>query len=346
MGQGGKPTSPEACGASKHRGRTLSIKMTQAPLSLRRRESEGTFSYLPTEEPLSCYLPPATKLSTFGLHDSQQALLSQIRLINTKLGREANACIRAVPDPQHVTPSRIPKSEVSPQGFRRVERVESKPAMLYIKSIPVNSASRSKPQSLSPSQRVEAERRELSRRNRMTSSERSLLKASIERKSQAVRERVEQHTSRDLQKLNKLMIFPHLVNEVRVQSLINVKMHREFLSSLRETTFKEKEKVMEHRGKVDTKPEVVILSAEELERIAAEERKQLVSELEGKLVDKIAKAEKNIKKEEEEAIGKITSEEIDVKLSRMMIESKKRHPILQKMKHMPIAEMNKGNKRP
>lgn len=273
-------------------------------------------------------------LLSFGLLDSQRTLLEQVRSLNVRLGRDSEACIRHVPTPTLIQP--VKNLDLGATGFRKVEPVDTKPVLAYLKTIKV--PKRTKPQSLSPSQRQALERREEEERAKPTLSEQLLLQSTLSKQAAAARLQAEQLRYSDLKRLNRMQIFSQAANEVRASSLVSVRLQRQS-ASLQDVMLREKERLAEER-KYIPKAEPVILNAEERERRENERRLRLCEQLESQLVDTLAKAEhRRLERDDEVPVLRLSSEQIAAKLSKMMSESKRREPMLLHTRNLPIVSL-------
>jgi hypothetical protein len=273
-------------------------------------------------------------LLNFALLDSQRNLLEQIRSLNLRLGRDSNACIRQVATPVVVQPAKELNFEAT--GFRKVEQMDTKPVLAYLKTIKVQK--RKKPQSLSPSQRLSLDRREEEERTKPTLSERLLLQSTLNAQAAAARQQADKLRSSDLQRFNKLHIFPKAANEVRANSLVSVRLQRQN-ASFQGLILREMDRLIDARAPVP-KAEPVILTAEEKERRENERRLRLCGQLEGQIVDTLAKAEhRMLERDDEEPVVRLSSEQITAKLSKMMCESKRREPMLLRTRNLPIVSL-------
>lgn len=273
-------------------------------------------------------------LLNFALLDSQRNLLEQIRCLNIRQGRDSNACIRQVPTPALVQPVKDLNLETT--GFRKVEKVDNKPVLAYLKTIKVHR--RKKPQSLSPSQRISLDRREEEERAKPTLSERLLLQSTLNAQAASARQQADKLRTSDLQRFNKLHIFPTAANEIRANSLVSVRLQRQ-TASFQGLLIRERERLIDAREQVEI-PEPVILTAEEKERRENERRLRLCEQLEGQIVDTLAKAEHRMReRDDEEPVVRLSSEQITAKLSKMMSESKRREPMLLRTRNLPIVSL-------
>ena len=273
-------------------------------------------------------------LLSFGLLDSQRTLLEQVRSLNVRMGRDSNACIRQVATPKLVQPAK--DLDLGATGFRKVEPVDTKPVLAYLKTIKVQK--RQKPQSLSPSQRLALERREEEERAKPTLSEQLLVQTTLSKQVATARLQAEHLRYSDLTRLNRMQIFSQAANEVRASSLVSVRLQRQS-ATLQDLMLREKERLIDERMYIP-RTEPVILTAEEKERRENERRLRLCEQLEAQIVDTLAKAEhRRLERDDEVPVLRLSSEQISAKLSKMMSESKRREPVLLRTRNLPIVSL-------
>lgn len=121
--------------------------------------------------------------------------------------------------------------------------------------------------------------------------------------------------------------------------MVSVRLQRQTMS-LNEFVVREKEKMCAGR-ETGLKVEPVILTAEEKERRENERRTRLCAQLEGQLVDALAKAEHRRLMERDEDIPtlRLSSDQISAKLSKIKLESKRREPALLRTRNLPILSL-------
>lgn len=295
--------------------------LTLQPLLVPSHSAAHLRSYQPSES-----LSPASPVPFSYIIEAESLLRGKVRKINLRLGRDAEACLRPLSlemgGHSHREKPRI-------EGFKRVEQRSSEPVLTYLKTISkgYNSERRLNPPLMHTSRRTEGRKSSLIP---LSLSERTALQAELQHKMQMCRTELHAKVAKAMDKANKMHIFPKAVNEARGKSMIEVGEMEELAVKMRKFY---RRKVKEIVNRREQEGEMMITAVKE----EAEDQKQAF--LEGKLVDKVAWADRKAYESRANQPRTLTSEEIDAKVKKMNAESRRKLPELRRVRNFPDASM-------
>lgn len=278
-------------------------------------------SYQPSES-----LSPASPVPFSHILETEVLLRSKVRKINLRLGRDAEACLRPL-TLQMGSYSHREKPRI--EGFKPVDPRPTEPVLTYLKTISkgYNSERRLNPPLIPTNRRTEGRKSSLIP---LSLSERNALQAELQQKMQLCRSELQAKVAKAMDKANKMHIFPKAVNEVRGKSMVEVGEMGELAMKMRKYYRKKVKEIVKRR---ENEGEMMITAVRE----EPEEQKQAF--LEGKIVDKVAWADRKAYESRANQPRTLTSEEIEAKVKKMNAESRRKLPELHKVRNFPDASL-------
>lgn len=302
--------------AKGHYGRALTLQ----PLTL--SSAFPLHSYQPSET-----LSPASPRPYLSqLLEAEAALRSRVRKINLSLGRDAEACLRPLAQESRRSVG-LEKPEV--QGFRKVEQTSSEPVLTYLKTISKGNYSARNPlPPLFPSNQQEKALKPSP--IRLSLSERWSLQEEMKLHRQTCKAQLQAKVAQAMDRATKMHIFPKEVNTIRGLSLVEIGEMGDLAVHMKKYYRKKVEELRKGKGE---QAEIMITAVRE------EEFDQKRALLEGKLVDKVAWAERKAYESQANMSKALTTEQIEAKVRKMKVESLHKLPELRKVRNLPDASL-------